>query len=287
MIDFRCQTRIIFLRSLIASIALPLSVAPARAQKANWPEPRNWTAAEDHQQMMEQLGIKALRPGPSGNEQAPNHANYDESKANPFPTLPEVLTFKNGQKVTSAQQWPQRRAEIVEDFEREVYGRVPNDAPKVTWTITTTDTGTVAGRHVIGRQLSGHADNADYPLINVDISLTLVVPADARGAVPVMMMFRGGSLAQAVGRPVAAASQFRRRRRGATRPRPSSSSSTDGATRSSIRRAFRLTTAPGSRGASSVSRTRDRRGSRTTGVRCAPGPGAHHARWIISRQIAP
>ncbi len=27
-----------------------------------------WTAAQDHQNMMEQLGIKALRPGPSGNE---------------------------------------------------------------------------------------------------------------------------------------------------------------------------------------------------------------------------
>ena len=30
--------------------------------------------------MMDQLGIKALRPGPSGNEKAPNHANYDESR---------------------------------------------------------------------------------------------------------------------------------------------------------------------------------------------------------------
>jgi len=36
------------------------------------------TAADDHRNMMEQLGIKALRPGPSGNESAPNHANYDE-----------------------------------------------------------------------------------------------------------------------------------------------------------------------------------------------------------------
>ena len=51
--------------------------------------------------MMEQLGIKALRPGPSGNEQAPNHANYDEAPANPFPKLPEVLTLKNGTKVTT------------------------------------------------------------------------------------------------------------------------------------------------------------------------------------------
>lgn len=38
--------------------------------------------------MMDQLGIKALRPGPSGNESAPNHANYDESLANPYPDLP-------------------------------------------------------------------------------------------------------------------------------------------------------------------------------------------------------
>ena len=42
-------------------------------------------ADQDHQNMMDQLGIKALRPGPSGNEKAPNHANYDEAKANPYP----------------------------------------------------------------------------------------------------------------------------------------------------------------------------------------------------------
>ena len=43
--------------------------------------PTNWTAEQDHQNMMDQLGIKALRPGPSGNEKEPNHANYDEAKA--------------------------------------------------------------------------------------------------------------------------------------------------------------------------------------------------------------
>src|SRR4051812_28466927 len=79
------------------------------------PEPKNWTAAEDHRNMMEQLGITALRPGPSGNEQAPNHANYDEAAANPFPNLPDALTLRNGRKVTSAKMWwNQRRPEIVE-----------------------------------------------------------------------------------------------------------------------------------------------------------------------------
>ena len=74
--------------------------------------------------MLSQLGITKLRPGPSGNESAPNHANYDEATANPFPNLPEVLTLKNGRKVTSAATWTtQRRPEIVEDFEREVLGR--------------------------------------------------------------------------------------------------------------------------------------------------------------------
>ncbi len=103
------------------------------------PEPKNWTAEEDHQNMLDQLGIKALRPGPSGNENAPNHANYDESKANPYPNVPDVLTLKNGQKVTTALVWwKQRRPEIVEDFEQEVLGRVPPNVPKVTWTITDT-----------------------------------------------------------------------------------------------------------------------------------------------------
>ena len=61
-------------------------------------EPKMWTAQQDHQDMKDQLGIKALRPGPSGTETAPNHANYDEALANPYPKLPDVLTFSNGSR---------------------------------------------------------------------------------------------------------------------------------------------------------------------------------------------
>src|SRR5215510_3493046 len=83
---------------------------------------------EDHQNMMAQLGIQKLRPGPSGNESDPNHANYDEATANPYPDLPDVLALKNGEKVTSARMWKeQRRPEILEDFDREVLGRVPKN----------------------------------------------------------------------------------------------------------------------------------------------------------------
>jgi len=153
------------------------------------------SAAEDHQNMMDQLGIKALRPGPSGNESAPDHANYDESKANPFPNLPDVLTLKNGSKVTTARiWWDQRRPEIVEDFEREVLGRIPKHVPKVTWTITSTVNAMVGSHPVIGKELTGHVDNSSYPQIDVDIQMILVTPADASGPVPVMMMFGRGGL---------------------------------------------------------------------------------------------
>jgi hypothetical protein len=161
------------------------------------PPPENWTAAQDHQNMMEQLGIKTLRPGPSGNEKAPNHANYDESKANPFPDLPDVLTTRDGTKVTTPQMWwNQRRAEIVEDFDREVLGRVPRDVPKVSWSVVSRSTGTAGAAQTVTKQLIGHVDNSAYPAINVDIRMTLVTPAGAKGPVPVMMMFTFGGFAR-------------------------------------------------------------------------------------------
>jgi hypothetical protein len=140
--------------------------------------------------MMNQLGVKALRPGPSGNEKAPNHANYDESKANPFPDLPDPLTLNNGQKVTTAKMWwDQRRPELVEMFEKYVYGRVPIHTPKVTWTVTAMDREMIAFHPVIAKDVIGQVDNSSYPLISVKIHLTLVTPANAKGPVPVLMMF--------------------------------------------------------------------------------------------------
>ena len=128
-----------------------------------------------------------------GKEDAPDHANYDESKANPFPKLPDVLTLKNGQKVITAEVWRnQRRPEIVEDFEREVIGRVPKSVPKVTWAVTDSANTTVGTRPVIEKHLVGHLDNSSCPSIDVDIQMTLVTPANARNPVPVMMMFGSG-----------------------------------------------------------------------------------------------
>jgi len=153
----------------------------------------NWTAAEDHKQMMEQLGIKRLRPGPSGRAGATNAANYDPAKANAFPDLPDPLRLKDGRKVTTPEMWwKERRPEIVEDFEREVFGRAPKNVPKVTWTIASNVTdGLVGELRVNGKQLIGHVDNSSFPEVAVDIRMTLVTPGTNRGRVPVLMMFGG------------------------------------------------------------------------------------------------
>ena len=159
---------------------------------SKYPRLSTFTTQQDHDHMKQQLGIKKLRPGFSGNESAPNHANYDESLANPCPQLPDVLTTKDGKKVTTADMWwQQRRPELIEEFEREVYGRVPENTPKVTWTVKVTDREFVGRIPVIAKMLVGHVDNSAYPLINVDINMMLVVPMNVKGPVPVLMMFSG------------------------------------------------------------------------------------------------
>ena len=174
------------------SVTMLLGQAVPAPGGAARPDPMNWTADQDHQNMMDQLGIKTLRPGRNGMgpPDAPNAANYDPAKANPYPDLPDALTLKNGQKVTSADiWWKQRRPEIVEDFEREVYGRVPKNVPKVTWTVVETSNATAGKIPVVEKKLVGHVDNSSYPGISVDIQMTLATPADAKGPVPVLMMF--------------------------------------------------------------------------------------------------
>ena len=164
--------------------------AAAMAWSADAP-PAHLTAQEDRQRMMDLLGIKSLRQGANGRDpHAPNAANYDEAKANPYPRLPDPLLLNSGKKVKSARAWwERRRPEIVELFDREVYGRVPAHTPKVNWEITGTSNEINGDIPVIVRKLTGHVDNSSYPAVEVDIQLTLATPARAAGPVPVIMEF--------------------------------------------------------------------------------------------------
>ncbi|WP_347157780.1 acetylxylan esterase [Pontibacter chitinilyticus] len=186
-------------KTLYLLFALAVSSASAQnttmGASGNYPAPVNFTAEQDHQHMMQQLGIQSLRPGPSGDESAPNHANYNEALANPYPDLPPVLTLENGKKVTSAAMWwNKRRPELVEAFEKEVYGRVPKNVPQVTWEVLINEKERVGWFPVVAKQLVGHVNNSEYPLLNVDIAMTVVTPANAKGPVPVLMMFAHSAL---------------------------------------------------------------------------------------------
>jgi len=155
------------------------------------PSPVELTAEQDHKRMMQLLNISSLRPGANPNApNSPNAPNYDEAKANPYPDLPDPLLLKNGKRVTSARQWLQiRRPEIVEDFDREIYGRVPPHVPKVNWEIRSTTQEKNGDFEIVTKKLVGHVDNSAYRAINVDIDLTLSTPAQVRGPVPVMIEF--------------------------------------------------------------------------------------------------
>lgn len=145
----------------------------------------------DHQNMMDQLGIKSLRPGKSGSNQT--GPGFDEATANEWmPTIPDALEMNDGTKVTTPQQWARRRAEILEDFEREVYGRIPANVPKVTWEVTNTTEGEVGGVPTITRTLVGRVDNSGFSDITVDIQASFTVPANTPGPVPVFIQFGGG-----------------------------------------------------------------------------------------------
>jgi hypothetical protein len=154
------------------------------------PSPVTFTADQDHQNMMDQLGIKSLRPGPSGNDKDPNHANTDESLANPYPNLPDPHTLNHGQKVTTPQiWWDKRRPEIVQLYEDNVYGHIPKNIPKVTWTITATDHEFLGFTRVLARDVIGTVDNSTDPAISVKIHMIVVTPEATAGPVPLLIMF--------------------------------------------------------------------------------------------------
>lgn len=178
--------------AVLAYLLQPLrSGTGAERQGANAePQPVHLTAEQDHQRLMDLLHITALRRGADGDPKSQNAANYDDAKAKPDPKLPDPLRLNNGKEVkTTKEWWEKRRPEIVEDFDREIYGREPRKTPEVVWEVTSTTREMNVDVPVIAKKLVGRVDNASYPAIQVNIDMTLTTPADAKGPVPVMVEF--------------------------------------------------------------------------------------------------
>ena len=153
----------------------------------------------DHQEMLAKLNITTpLRPGPAGRLNADgtapaNYANYDETKATAKSPAPPLLVMKDGRRITTPAMWDQHRKELLEVFDREFYGRLPEAAKtiKVTWEVTATTEGMSGAIPTITRTLVGHVDPTYYPAITVNIAASVTTPANAAGKVPVIIQWGG------------------------------------------------------------------------------------------------
>jgi hypothetical protein len=109
--------------------------------------------------------------------------NYDESKI-PDYVLPEILKSENGKPVTTTKQWESlRRPEILSAFERQVYGRVPEDELSVKFSLLESSRIALNGK-AIRKQVSitftgksgSHAAN-----------LLVYLPKNTTGPIPVFL----------------------------------------------------------------------------------------------------
>ena len=140
-----------------------------RQQPAAPPSPVQLANQAERQRIMNLLKISAIPPGAVSS----SPATYNEADANPYPNLPDPLTLKNGQKVTTrgrlAQQASRRAPRGLpardlrshaEDAQGHVVRRQHDDRHERRYPIVT-------------KQLLGKVDNSSYPEISVEIQATL------------------------------------------------------------------------------------------------------------------
>jgi hypothetical protein len=175
----------------------------AAAAEVHSPTPEERAAltaasAAERNRELKLLGITAMQPLAN--------TNYDESVANPYPNLPELLVMKDGKKVKTGAEWAQRRNEIKAMFDEDVYGKYPAHIPQVKWKVDSVEEVTVAGIPATVKHVTGHVDNSAYPAITVDIHVDVVTPASTKGKkVPVIIGAASQIPVHVVPRPAAPA----------------------------------------------------------------------------------
>jgi len=143
--------------------------------------PHSWSAANTNpppSQPRTDARGNPLRHAPSGHV-----SNYDEAKVGAY-TLPDPLVLLNGQPVRDRETWFKlRRPELIRLYETEVYGRVPNSAPRVTFELVGTDLAAL-NQSAIRRDFVGHLGD---PTNGPTFKLVLYLPAAATQPVPVLL----------------------------------------------------------------------------------------------------
>jgi hypothetical protein len=168
--------------------------APAAATEFHFPTPAERAAIDaasgaERDRELKLLGITEMQPGATAYDIGkPGNANFDESKANPYPNLPPLLVMKNGTKVKTPAQWAKRRKEIQAAFAEDVYGKYPEHIPAVTWTVANVQQMTISGVPAIVKHIVGRVDNSADPAISVVLEADVVTPASTSGKkVPVII----------------------------------------------------------------------------------------------------
>lgn len=109
--------------------------------------------------------------------------NYDESKV-PAYTLPEILETKKGKVIDNKSDWEkQRRPEILDLFENNVYGQMPESYDSITYTVTNEVMDAMDGKaHLKEVDISIRKDNK-----SVTIHLILFLPDNGKNPAPAFL----------------------------------------------------------------------------------------------------
>ena len=111
--------------------------------------------------------------------------NYDESKVPAF-TPPDPLTFNDGKKVLTVEQWEnRRRAELLEIFASQMYGRTPDNKIGVTYETMSENPNFLNGK-ATGKQVKFIFTNGQK---KQEAVLLLVLPNQTKGKVPVFVAY--------------------------------------------------------------------------------------------------
>jgi hypothetical protein len=188
--------------SSVLAAALMFSVCATAFSQAPEPAPGTRGNADN----VPYLGGRDPKGNPIRLAKATGHvSNYTEEKVPPY-TLPDPLLMADGTRVASAAEWfGRRRPEILRFYQEQIYGRIPANAPKVTWEVTETDSNAREGKAIVKRVVGRMGDRPDGPRMN----LTVTLPAGASGRVPMLLSltfsFRPGGAGAAAGKDAAKA----------------------------------------------------------------------------------
>jgi hypothetical protein len=171
---------------LAAGLFACLAVLAVFAVRADDPPKPGTTGNPDN---VPYIGKSDPKGNPVRLAKATGHvSNYSEDKVPPY-TLPDPLVLADGQKVTSAEVWAKkRRPEILKFYQTEIYGGIPDRAPKVMWEVSETDPKARDGAAVMRRVVGRMGEKPDGP----KMTLTVYTPAKADKPVPVLLSISFG-----------------------------------------------------------------------------------------------